>query len=160
MTELPVCVFVSGHDTLSSVAKRLQEQFIEESKYEAVGMREIIKGATDWDWEGVEGEKERDFGWRTAYQRGNETGSSSNEEEGIEVGLFEKGEVEFYEREMPARERPEVYATPDRESGVLVLEFEGSKEWARGVGIGKEGVRRFLEVLGCVLSGDLGPHVR
>ncbi|EGO59605.1 hypothetical protein NEUTE1DRAFT_61189 [Neurospora tetrasperma FGSC 2508] len=160
MTELPVCVFVSGHDTLSSVAKRLPEQFIEDSKYEAVGMREIITGATDWDWEGVEGEKERDFGWRTAYQQENETGSSSHEEKGDGVGLFEKGGVGFHERETPARERPEVYATPDRKSGMLVLEFEGSKEWARGMGIGKEGVRRFLEVLGCVLGGDLGPHVR
>lgn len=160
LTELPVCVFVSGQDTLSSVAKRLQEQSTEDSKYETVGMREIIKGATDWDWEGVEGEKERDFGWRTAYQQENGTGSSSNEEEGDGVGLFEKGGVKFYERETPARERPEVYATPDRNSGMLVLEFEGSKEWARGMGIGKEGVRRFLEVLGCVLGGDLGPHVR
>ncbi|KAK3491995.1 hypothetical protein B0T13DRAFT_497150 [Neurospora crassa] len=143
MTELLVCVFVSGYDTLSSVTQRPQEQFIEESKYEAVGMREMIKGATDWDWEGVEGEKERDFGWRTAYQQENETGNSSNEEEGNRVG-----------------KRPEVYTTPDRKSRMLVLEFEGSKEWARGMGIRKEGVRRFLEILGCILSGDLGPYVR
>lgn len=77
----------------------------------------------------------------------------------VPMRLSEKGRVGFY-KEMPARERPEVYATPDRKSGMLVLELEGSKEWARGMGIGKEGVRRFLEVLGCVLGGDLGPHVR
>lgn len=159
MTELPVCVFVSGDDTLSSVAKRLQEQFIEDSKYEAVGMREVIEGlgGTDWVHDG------KDWGWRTAYQQEDETGTTgnSNEEEGGGGnGLFEKGGIGFYEREMPARERPEVYATPDRKRGVLVLEFEGSKEWAKGVGIGEEGVMRFLEVLGLVLGGDLGDNVR
>lgn len=167
MTELPVTVFVSGSDTLSSVAERLQKQFIEDAGYEAVGMREIIGGATDWDYAGEkEGMAERDWGWRTGYQQeledevGAGGGDGNGGEEGKENGLFVKGEVQFYELEMPARERPEVYATPDRKNGVLVLEFEGSKQWARGVRIGEEGVKRFLVVLGLVLGGDLGPHVR
>ncbi|KAK3398420.1 hypothetical protein B0T20DRAFT_352809 [Sordaria brevicollis] len=156
MTELPVTVFVSGSDTLSSVAKRLQEQFDEDVGYEVVGMREVIEGVTDWDYENGE----RSWGWRTGYQQDLEDETGGDEGKGS--GLFVKGGARFYELETPFRKRPEVYAKPDRKNGMLVLEFEGSKRWARGFGwrIGEEGVKRFLVVLGLVLSGDLGPHVR
>ena len=158
VTELPVTIWASGG--VGAMAKKLQEQFVEESKYESVGMREIIEGATEWEYG-------RDWGWRTAYEQEDDTEfgtgtCNGNEEadEGEGDGLFGGGGIEFCKGEMQTRARPEVYATPDRKNGMLVLKFEGSKMWAKRMAIDVEGVKRFLVVLGLVLGGDTGPHVR
>lgn len=114
LTEVPIRYTLRQDAPLHQIAREMQSQFIEDSKYEAVGMVEIIERATDW--KGVV-----DFGWRTAFQQ-------EEEEEGEGGGAFtflnSPSRVSFYDRPVLPRPRPEIYATP--RGGVLELRFEGN----------------------------------
>ncbi|KAK7976909.1 hypothetical protein PG989_015372 [Apiospora arundinis] len=63
MTEVPIRVAIDENDTVTTIAYRLQPQFIQDSAHEAVGMVQIAKSCTDWP------EEVKDFGWRTAFQQ-------------------------------------------------------------------------------------------
>ncbi|TLD11150.1 hypothetical protein PgNI_05487 [Pyricularia grisea] len=126
MAEVPIRVVVEADDTVSTIAARLQSQFIDGAASEAVGMVQIIKNCTDWDGSGVE-----DFGWRTAFQQ---------QEDGDFTFLGRPSSVGFYEGAVPSRVRPEIYATPIG-GDWLELEFEGnrmfvSEEEVKGVLVG------------------------
>ncbi|EME89457.1 uncharacterized protein MYCFIDRAFT_213678 [Pseudocercospora fijiensis CIRAD86] len=102
----------SGDDDVFAVARVLQQQFIEDSSYEAVGMLEILRHATTaWPTECC------DFGWRTAFQQ----------EDGSEVSFLgqEKAGMTAFERPHLPRLRPEIYAAP--KNGRLELAFEGNR---------------------------------
>lgn len=132
MTEVPIRAHVTSTATLSTLSQALQSQFIEDATFESAGMLEIIRHCTDWP------EEAKDFGWRTSFQQ---------EEDGEFEFLGEKSKVAFYQRDMPPRSRPEVYATPDGK-GAWVLEFEGNSEL-----IDKMMVTKFFELLKGVLIG-------
>ncbi|KAI9709702.1 MAG: NRPS [Bogoriella megaspora] len=131
ITEVPIHLTLPLPSDLLSIATKLQEQFIEDSRYEAAGMRDIIRHATEW------GDGVVDFGWRTAFQQ---------EEGGGFVFAGEReSEVRVWDREVLPRSRPEVYATP--KGGELVLEFEGN-----GRLVEEEMVRGVVEEIGRVLE--------
>ncbi|KAK8085892.1 hypothetical protein PG997_007163 [Apiospora hydei] len=112
MTEVPIRIAVKAGDTVSTLAHRLQSQFIQDSAHEAVGMVQMIKNCTDWP------EAVNDFGWRTAFQQ---------QEDGDFTFLGRPSTISFYEGAVPPRVRPEIYATPTK-AGKLELEFEGNKK--------------------------------
>ncbi|VUC30158.1 unnamed protein product [Clonostachys rosea] len=111
MTELPVRVEIKSTDTLDDVSRQLHEQFIQDSTHEAAGMVEIIRNCTNWP------ERTTNFGWRTAFQQA-DNGDSFN-------FLGSPSNISFYQNSLPARDRPEIYATP--RNGNFELEFEGNK---------------------------------
>ncbi|KAE8555139.1 hypothetical protein EYB25_003687 [Talaromyces marneffei] len=110
MTEVPIRITIVPEDTIITVALRLQNQFIEDSFHEAVGMAEIVATCTDWS------EEAKDFGWRTAFQQEEDTDFEF---------LRMPSSISYYEGDLPARTRPEIYATP--RDGRLELEFEGNR---------------------------------
>ncbi|KAL5894823.1 hypothetical protein ACKVWC_000040 [Pyricularia oryzae] len=114
MAEMPIRVVVDAHDTVSTIAARLQAQFIEGAVYETVGMVQIIKNCTDWAGHGLE-----DFGWRIAFQQ---------QKDAEFTFLGRPSSVFFYEGAVPSRVRPEIYATPIR-GDKLELEFEGNRKF-------------------------------
>ncbi|KAK7991221.1 Nonribosomal peptide synthetase 13 [Apiospora saccharicola] len=100
MTEVPIRITISPEeDTVSTLASRLQAQFLQDAAHEAVGMVQMIRNCTDWL------EEVNDFGWRTSFQQQQEEGEGA----------------------VPPRARPEIYATPTKD-GKLELEFEGNRE--------------------------------
>ncbi|KAK5993871.1 Nonribosomal peptide synthetase GRA1 [Cladobotryum mycophilum] len=113
MTEVPIRISIDANSTLVGVATQLREQFIEDSTYEAAGMIEIIRNCTEWP------EEAKDFGWRTALQQEDEGGDGF-------TFLGSPSKISHYERDLPARTRPEIYATPRGRH--LELEFEGNKK--------------------------------
>lgn len=130
MTEVPIRITINPEDTIATVALQLQKQFIEDSLHEAAGMAEIIENCTDWS------DKAKDFGWRTAFQQ---------EEDSDFEFLGVSSRISYYEGGMPARTRPEIYATP--RDGQLELEYEGNRQL-----IGEQIVAKFLEGLEAVLG--------
>ncbi|KAF7185257.1 Nonribosomal peptide synthetase imqB [Pseudocercospora fuligena] len=112
LVEQPIRYQSQSGDDLFTVARAFQRQFIEDSSHEAVGMVEIIRGATDWPTECC------DFGWRTAFQQ----------EDGSEFSFLgqEKAKITGFERPQLPRLRPEIYATPKQ--GNLELAFEGNRK--------------------------------
>ncbi len=130
MTEVPIRVSIDANDTLAEIVLQLQSQFIEDSTHEAAGMMEIIRNCTDWP------DEARDFGWRTAFQQ---------EEDDEFTLLGGPSSISFYQRDMPPRSRPEIYASP--REGQLELEFEGNRKL-----ISEETVRSFLAQLRAVLN--------
>lgn len=113
MTEVPIRIAVESNDTVSTIAQRLQSQFLQDSAHEAVGMVQIIRNCTDWPTEEV-----NDFGWRTAFQQ---------QEDGELTFLGRSSSLSFYKGAVPPRTRPEIYATPTKD-GKLELEFEGNNK--------------------------------
>lgn len=111
MTELPIRVNIKSTDTLDDVSRQLHDQFIQDSTHEAAGMVEIIRNCTTWPGAAT------NFGWRTAFQQADD-GDSFN-------FLGSPSNISFYQTSLPARDRPEIYATP--RNGKLELEFEGNK---------------------------------
>ncbi|KAK6087840.1 non-ribosomal peptide synthetase protein [Seiridium cupressi] len=111
MTEMPIVISINENDDLSAVATKLQSQFIEDATYEAVGMVEIIRNCTSW------AEDAGDFGWRTAFQQA---------EDAEFTFLGSPSSIGIYQRNLPPRSRPEIYATP--RDGVLELELEGNTQ--------------------------------
>ena len=110
LCEIPIRISLKPNDTVSGVAMQLQRQFVEDSLHEGPGMDEITRHCTCWS------EHAKDFGWRTAFQQGEESnfnflGSPSN--------------ISTYERDLLSRTCPEIYATPRGET--LELMFEGNK---------------------------------
>ncbi|KAK8115446.1 hypothetical protein PG984_011948 [Apiospora sp. TS-2023a] len=70
MTEVPIRITISPEvDTVSTLANRLQSQFLQDAAHEAVGMVQMIRNCTDW----TSGEV-NDFGWRTSFQQQEEGG--------------------------------------------------------------------------------------
>ncbi|KAH8821998.1 hypothetical protein F5884DRAFT_828155 [Xylogone sp. PMI_703] len=132
MTEVPIRVRVETDNTISSIALKLQSQFIEDSMHEATGMVEIIRNCTEWP------EEARDFGWRTSFQQ---------EEADSFTFLGSHSKISFYERDLLPRSRPEVYATP--REGKLDLEFEGNRRL-----ISEDTAREFLARLRGLLRAD------
>jgi hypothetical protein len=130
MTEVPIRITIDPEDTIATVALRLQRQFIEDSLQEAAGMVEIIATCTDWP------EEAKDFGWRTAFQQ---------EEDADFKFLGIPSSISYYEGDLPARMRPEIYATP--REGQLELEFEGNRKLTS-----EEAVEEFLAGLEMVLG--------
>lgn len=130
MTEIPIRISIDPEDTITPVALRLQKQFIEDSLHEAAGMAEIIANCTDWPNEA------KDFGWRTAFQQEED---SDFEFLGVSNG------ISYYEGDLPARTRPEIYATP--RDGQLELQFEGNRKL-----ISEQTVAKFLDGLETVLG--------
>ncbi|CAJ2499769.1 Uu.00g026220.m01.CDS01 [Anthostomella pinea] len=126
MTEIPIRATVDDHTTLAELARLLQSQFIDDAAHETAGMEQIIRHSTTWP------DKTRDFGWRTAFQQ--------QEDGGFEF-LGEPSAVAYYQRPMPPRSRPEVYATP-MEDGTLEVLFEGNVAV-----VSEESVRGFLALL-------------
>ena len=127
LSEIPIRMSVRPTDTLLEVAKQLHYQFIEDSAHEGLGMDEIIQQCTDWSTS----RQVKDFGWRTAFQQ-------SEDSEPFEF-LGVSSRIAAYERKMLPRTRPEIYATPKKET--LVLSFEGnqrliSKETASAIILG------------------------
>ncbi|PPJ60555.1 hypothetical protein CBER1_10837 [Cercospora berteroae] len=111
LVEQPIRYRVQSGDDLWSVAQVLQRQFIEDASHEAAGMVEIIHLATSWPAECC------DFGWRTAFQQG---------DDGLLPFLGQAGvRIIAFERPHPPRCRPEIYATPG--SDKLELSFEGNR---------------------------------
>lgn len=141
MTEAPVRMVVDADNesqgNLAALAARLQDQLLEDSRYEAIGMVEIASRCTDW------GEDAADFGWRTSYQQQSD-GDDASEFSFLGV----PSRLAVYQRDMPPRSRPEVYATPTAD-GMLQLEVE-----ANACLISKEVVTAFLATLQALLSGD------
>ena len=143
MTEVPVRVVVDededdneGQVALAAMAAQLQDQLLEDSRYEAIGMVEIATRCTDW------GEDAVDFGWRTSFQQ------QSDEDDASEFEfLGVPSRLAVYQRDMPPRSRPEVYATPMAD-GMLRLEVEANDRL-----ISKEVVTAFLAMLRAVLLG-------
>lgn len=129
MTEVPIRITIDPEDTISTVALRLQRQFIKDSVHEAAGMAEIIENCTNWP------DQVKDFGWRTAFQQEEDT-------EFKFLGI--PSSISYYECDLPARMRSEIYATP--RGGQLELEFEGNRKL-----ISEEAVQEFLEGLEKVL---------
>lgn len=129
MTEVPIRIIINPEDTIATVALRLQRQFIEDSLHEAAGMAEIIANCTDWS------EEIKDFGWRTAFQQ---------EDTDFEF-LGIPSSISYYESDLPARVRPEIYATP--RDGQIELEFEGNSKL-----ISEEAVHEFLEDIETILG--------
>ncbi|KAL4886894.1 putative nonribosomal peptide synthase [Aspergillus karnatakaensis] len=118
LTEVPIRIQVHGKkDTLFTVARRLQSQFLDDASYEAAGMEEIIYHCNPEGWS----QGRRDFGWRTAFQQAE---GEENKDDG-ETG--NRMRVSVYEAGQPPRTRPEIYATPRRGGSQLVLHFEGSR---------------------------------
>lgn len=147
MTEVPINVNFDGENsggTLADVARRLQTQFVADSEHETVGMVEIIEKCTDWSYSDRTSRTEKDFGWRTAFQQQEEL----EHDDGGEISfLGGRSRVSFYEGgERPARERPEIYATPTKD-GNLEVEFEGDRRR-----ISEQIVLEFLAKLRMVLS--------
>lgn len=141
MTEVPVRIIVDedndSQNNLAAVAAQLQDQFLEDSKYEAIGMAQIASCCTDWGLDGA------DFGWRTSFQQ------QSDEDDASEFKfLGVPSRLSVYQRDMPPRSRPEVYATPTAD-GMLRLEVE-----ANACLISKEVVSELLAMLQAVLLGD------
>lgn len=127
LSEIPIRMSVRPTDTLLEVAKQLHHQFIEDSSHEGLGMDEIIQQCTDWPTSTAV----RDFGWRTAFQQ-------RDDSDHFEF-LGNPSQVTAYERKLLPRTRPEIYATPTKET--LVLSFEGnqrliSKETASAILLG------------------------
>lgn len=114
MTEIPIRTTIGPDDTIFTTALRLQRQFIEDSIHEAAGMVEIIANSTNWP------DEVKDFGWRTAFQQ---------EEDADFRFLGVPSGISYYEGDLPARMRPEIYATP--RGGRLELEFEGNRKSIR-----------------------------
>jgi amino acid adenylation domain-containing protein len=112
-SEIPIRMSIRPTDTLLQVAKELHHQFIEDSSHEGLGMDEIIQQCTDWPTSGAV----RDFGWRTAFQQRDDL-------DHFEF-LGNPSRVTAYERKQLPRTRPEIYATPKKET--LVLSFEGNQ---------------------------------
>ena len=110
MTEVPIIVSIGTNDTVVNIAHRLQGQFIDDSAHESAGMEEIIRNCTDWPEQVV------DFGWRTAFQQGDEMDFKF---------LDSESTISVHENDLLPRGRPEVYATPLKEE--LHLEFEGNR---------------------------------
>lgn len=131
MTEVPIRTKIDPDDTITTVALRLQKQFIDDSFHETAGMAEIIANCTDWP-----ADEAKDFGWRTAFQQKEDT---DFEFLGIPSTIL------YYEGDLSARTRPEIYATP--REGQLELEFEGNKKL-----ISEQAVREFLAGLEAVLG--------
>lgn len=129
MTEVPICVEVDPHATLSGIALQLQRQFIEDSRYETAGMEEIIRNCTDWP------EDTKDFGWRTSFQQADDRSFAF---------LGAESRISFYEPDLLPRNRPEIYATP--RDGELDLEFEGNRQL-----VSEEDVQKFIQGLEAVL---------
>jgi aryl carrier-like protein len=146
MTEVPIRMLVDRGDNesrssnLAAMAARLQDQLLEDSKYEAIGMVEIASRCTDW------GEDAADFGWRTSFQQQSDGEDGEDGDEFRFLGVPSR--LAVYQREMPPRSRPEVYATPTVD-GMLRLEVE-----ANACLIDKEVVTAFLATLKAVLLGD------
>ena len=141
MTEVPVRIVVDNDNesqsNLRAMAAQLQEQLLEDARYEAIGMVEIASCCTDW------GQDATDFGWRTSFQQQSDEDDSSDFE-----FLGVPSRLGVYQRDMPPRSRPEVYATPTAD-GMLRLEVE-----ANACLISKEVVTAFLATLQAVLLGD------
>ena len=112
LIEQPIRYEAQASDDLWAVAKSLQEQFIEDSRHEAAGMMDIIRGATTWNPDEV-----HDFGWRTAFQQ----------EGNAELHFLgqNKAEISVFERPHLPRRRCEIYATPNKDR--LELSFEGDR---------------------------------
>jgi non-ribosomal peptide synthetase component F len=125
MTEVPIRIVVGENDKVSDVALQLQSRFIEDATHEAAAMVEIIQNCTSWPAEA------RDFGWRTAFQQ---------DEDSEFTFLGAPSSISFYQRDMPPRSRPEVYATP--KDGRLELEFEGNRKL-----VAEETVKQFFAQL-------------
>lgn len=140
MTEVPIRIVVDDNESrgnLAAIAAQLQDQLLEDSRYEAIGMVEIASGCTDW------GEDAVDFGWRTSFQQ------QSDEDDALEFKfLGVPSRMAVYQRDMPARSRPEVYATPTAD-GMLRLEVE-----ANACLISEEVVKAFLMTLQAVLLSE------
>lgn len=130
MTEVPIRINIEANDTVADVALQLQTQFIEDSKYEASGMVEIIRNCTDWP------DETRHFGWRTAFQQEEDPGFTF---------LGSPSSISFCESDLLPRSRPEIYATPRGEK--LDLEFEGNRRL-----ISETTVQEFFSRLKTVLS--------
>lgn len=130
MTEVPIRIIIKPEDTIATVALQLQKQFIEDSLHEAAGMAEIIANCTDWP------DEAKDFGWRTAFQQ---------EEDRDFKFLGVSSRISYYEGDLPARTRPEIYATP--RDGQLELEYEGNRQL-----VSEQTVAKFLEDLEVVLG--------
>ncbi|KAL8659878.1 MAG: hypothetical protein Q9202_006904 [Teloschistes flavicans] len=114
LSEIPIRIFIKPSDTLWEVTERLNQQLIEDSMHEGLGMDDIIQQCTDWS---VPGNTRRDFGWRTAFQQG-DIG------DGFEF-LGEPSQARIFDRKLLPRTRPEIYATPAGDA--LVLSFEGNR---------------------------------
>lgn len=129
MTEVPIRITIDPEDTISTVALRLQRQFVEDLLHETAGMAEIIGNCTDWP------DEVENFGWRSAFQQ---------EEDADFRFLGVSSGISYYEADLPARMRPEIYATP--RGGQLELEFEGNRKL-----ISEEEVQEFMAGLEKVL---------
>ncbi|KAB5554579.1 hypothetical protein GE09DRAFT_1203703 [Coniochaeta sp. 2T2.1] len=145
MTEVPVRVVVDADNrsqsNLAAMAAQLQDQLLEDSRYEAIGMVEIASRCTDW------GEDAVDFGWRTSFQQQSD-GNDASEFKLLGV----PSRLAVYQRDMPARSRPEVYATPTAD-GMLGLEVE-----ANACLMSKEVVTAFLATLQALLASFAVHH--
>ena len=131
LVEQPIRYRVKSGDDLWSVAQGLQRQFIEDASHEAAGMVEIIRQATSWPPECC------DFGWRTAFQQGDDSLLPFLGQAGVRITAFE--------RPHPPRCRPEIYATPG--SDKLELSFEGNR-----VAHNEEEVRSIVEQVAKLLA--------
>jgi hypothetical protein len=130
LTEVPVSVTINENDSLSTIVSSLKSQFIEDATYEAVGMAEITRNCTGWP------EDAKDSGWRTAFQQ---------LEDAEFTFLGSPSSIGFYQRDLPPRSRPEIYATP--KDGVLELELEGNTRL-----VSRDTLIEFLPQLRAVLS--------
>ncbi|KAF2207099.1 hypothetical protein CERZMDRAFT_102796 [Cercospora zeae-maydis SCOH1-5] len=111
LLEQPIRYRAQPDDDLWSVAQMLQQHFLEDARYEAAGMAEVIRGATSWP-----GDCD-DFGWRSAFQHRGHALSPFLGQAGVQITTAE--------RSHPPRRRPEVYATPGPDR--LELSFEGTR---------------------------------
>jgi amino acid adenylation domain-containing protein len=138
MAELPVIVTVHASDTLADVAIRLQSQLIQDSRFECIGMAEIIEECMDWPV------AVNDFGWRTAFQPDFDSISSvsSSPPSSSRVGYT----YTVYERETPPRTRPELYATKIDSELELTYESDGSI-------LDHETVRSVLDTMRSIFTG-------
>ncbi|KAL8950907.1 MAG: hypothetical protein Q9222_003085 [Ikaeria aurantiellina] len=132
LSEIPIRINIQLHDTLLDVAKRLHQQFIEDSAYEGLGMDDTIQRCTNWPAEGTV----KDFGWRTAFQQ-------SDDDDGFEF-LGQPSRMAAFDRKLLPRTRPEIYATP--KGGELVISFEGNRKL-----ISEEAVQEILHGLKSIL---------